>query len=467
MITSKKEAPPQPLLRQGEPIIAPATASGTGALAVLRLSGAGVIEKTREVFKGKDLSAQASHTVHFGSLYDGSRLLDEVLVTVFRSPRSFTMEDSIEISCHGSDYIVKQILQLFVRKGVRMAQPGEFTQRAFLHGRMDLAQAEAVAELIAADSALVHRAALRQMRGGLSQKLNQLRTQLMHLAAHLELELDFAEEDVEFAERGALRALTQEILSAVAALLESFALGNALKQEAAVVLTGKPNAGKSTLLNALLGEERAIVSDVPGTTRDVIEERVDFGAGRFRLVDTAGLRAAPPDSIEALGIQKTQEQMQRATLVLHVFDISVEPLESVRAVMQELSAEHTPRMYIGNKIDLTSKATLCALEKTDMILVSAACGLHTDRLRSAIAEKMLPSKEQAAGVVLLNARHYESLAKSKEALEEVVHGLQTGLSSELLAHTLRLALYHVGTITGQIAPDDLLQRLFSTFCIGK
>ena len=349
-------------MSHSEPIAALATAPGIGAIAVIRVSGDGAIDRTQRFFRGKDLTRQDSHTAHFGTLRneDGS-IIDEVLVTVFRAPKSFTKEDVVEISCHGSEFIIQQILRRLMQEGVRLALPGEFTQRAFLNGQFDLVQAEAVADLIASDSDASHRAALTQLRGGFSRQLKELRQQLIDFVALVELELDFGEEDVEFAHRDKLRQLMLDIRRVLHPLIDSFSTGNAIKNGVPTVIIGKPNAGKSTLLNALLNEEKAIVSDIPGTTRDVIEDELFIDGIRFRLIDTAGLREAT-DQIEAIGIERTQQKMRDASLVVYLFDgKNVQP-DELKLAVDVVRASGKPYLLVGNKLDAITDSTRQALE---------------------------------------------------------------------------------------------------------
>ena len=456
------------ILHQEEPIVALATPPGKSAIAVIRLSGQGVIELVNQVFQGKDLTTQTSHTVHFGTIVDQGQVLDEVLVTIFKAPKSFTQEDSIEISCHGSSFIIRQLIQLLIQQGARLAKPGEFTQRAFLHGRFDLAQAEAVADLIAADSALAHRTALQQMRGGFSTKIQELREKLIHFGALLELELDFVEEDVEFADRATLKALLQELLSSITQLIQSFALGNVIKEGVPTVIAGKPNAGKSTLLNALLNEEKAIVSPIPGTTRDLVEDEVNLGGIRFRFIDTAGLREGTTDVIETIGIAKTKEQMQQASLIIYVFDLAQESLASIRQATEQLKALNVPFIKVGNKLDAAQSALLQALQQQeDFVLISAAQKQNLDQLEARILELMHLDQLEATDTIVVNARHHESLTKSKTALTEVLQGIEQRLSNELLMVDIHKALHYLGEITGEITTEDLLDDLFAKFCIGK
>lgn len=452
---------------QDSPIIALATPLGSSAIAVIRLSGEGVIALVDQVFRGKDLTQQSSHTLHFGTICDQESILDEVLVALFKAPRSFTQEDSVEISCHGSGFIVQQIIQLLVKQGARLAQPGEFTRRAFLNGRFDLAQAEAVADLIAADSELAHRTALHQMRGGFSNELRQLREKLVHLASMLELELDFAEEDVAFADRTALKALAHDLLRPITQLIQSFALGNVIKNGVPTVIAGKPNAGKSTLLNALLQEEKAIVSDIPGTTRDLIEAELNIEGVHFRFIDTAGLRDKTTDSIEAIGIAKAQEQLQKAALIIYLFDLSSETWGSIQASLQQLKEVGVSFIKVGNKIDAAPDELLKSLGQEDFVLISAAQQKNLVSLKEKLLSHVALDKLQKTDTIVVNARHHESLVKSQEALQELLQGINSELTNELLAQTVRHALHHLGTITGEVTTDELLGNLFSKFCIGK
>ena len=405
--------------------------------------------------------------MHFGTIRDQQMLLDEVMVAIFRAPKSFTQEDAIEISCHGSSFIVQQIIQLLVQHGARLAAPGEFTQRAFLNGRLDLTQAEAVADLIVADSAVAHRTALQQMRGGFSSKIQQLREKLVHLAAMLELELDFSEEDVVFADRATLKELAQALLRPILQLIQSFALGNVIKNGVPTVIAGKPNVGKSTLLNTLLNEEKAIVSNIPGTTRDLIEAELNIGGVHFRCIDTAGLRDKTPDTIEAIGIAKTQKQLQKAALIIYLFDLANETLPSIRQAVQQLDVLGIPCIKVGNKIDVAPPDLVQTLQQADFLLISAAQQQNLSLLKSQMLACVALDQLQKTDTIVVNARHHASLNKSREALEEVLKGIESNLTHELLAQDVRRALDHLGEITGEITTEELLGDLFSKFCIGK
>ena len=422
-----------------EPIVALATPPGRSAIALIRLSGSEVITLVSQVFRTKDLTQQASHTIHWGILYDEERQIDEVMVSIFEAPKTFTREDTVEISCHGSEFIIQQIIQLLIRHGARLANPGEFTLRAFLNGRLDLAQAEAVADLIAADSAMAHRTALQQMRGGFSSKIKQLRAKLVHFASMLELGLDFAEEDLVFADKRALQKLVQELLGPIMQLVQSFALGNVIKNGVPIVIAGKPNVGKSTLLNALLEEERAIVSPIPGTTRDLIEAGIHIEGINFRFIDTAGLRHETNDPIEAIGITKTQEQLQKASLIVYLFDLAVETMSSIHRAVQQLEESAVPYIKVGNKIDVASPDLLKILQQQDFVLISATQQHNLSLLKSRLLRCIDFDASQKTDTMVVNTRHYASLQRTQEALEHVLEGIKHELTHELLAQEVRSA----------------------------
>ncbi len=461
---------------QLEPIAALATAPGIGALSIIRVSGDGAIDLTNRVFRGKDLTRQPGNTVHFGTLRERAgasqgtgAIIDEVLVTVFRAPHSFTKEDSVEISCHGSDFIVRQILRRLTQEGIRLAKPGEFTQRAFLNGQFDLVQAEAVADLIAADSAASHRAALTQLRGGFSKQLSLLRQQLIDFVALVELELDFGEEDVEFAKRDQLRQLMQDIRRVVQPLIASFSAGNVIKNGVATVIAGKPNAGKSTLLNALLNEEKAIVSDIPGTTRDVIEDELFIDGIRFRLIDTAGLREAT-DAIEAIGIARTHQQLDKAAVVLYLFDAAEMSVAEVQVIETDLKQRAVPYLLVANKIDKLTATALDYFQETfgaALVPIQANTGTGLDDLTTRLTQFVKQGTTAADGAVVTNARHYEHLTATDDALAHAIANLDAGVTADWLAMDLRAALRHLGELTGEITSEDLLDSIFSRFCIGK
>ncbi len=442
-------------------IVALASAPGKSALAVIRLSGPQAISIVDSVWKGKKLVHVPSHTVHLGKIKDGGQVVDEVLATVMRAPRSYTGEDTVEISCHGSPYIVRHLLGLFHRMGARQAQPGEFTRRAFLNQKMDLVQAEAVADIIASESQAAHRAAMYQMRGGLSARLNALREQLIEFASLVELELDFAEEDVEFAERDRLKEFIINLRGSIAELIHSFSTGQAIKNGIPTVIVGKPNAGKSTLLNALAGEEKAIVSEIPGTTRDLIEDQIIVGGVQFRIIDTAGLRQTT-DPIEAIGVERTKAKIQQAALALYLFDASDPESDQQGAV---LGAFDRPIIRVANKADLITATQAERLRQQGAVVISAEKKQGLDELREAMLRVLRLDTSETA---LANARHYDGLLKTDHALMAALEAIHSGLSGELLAFHLRDALRHLGEITGTIEIDrDILGAIFSRFCIGK
>jgi tRNA modification GTPase len=456
------------LSEREDTIIALATPQGVGAIAVIRISGKDSIRVCNEVFFGKNLEEQPSHTIHLGTIRDGEKIIDEVLVSLFKGPRSFTKENVVEISTHGSSYIVNQVLKLFVRKGVRLAKPGEFTQRAFLNGQFDLAQAEAVADLIHSDSESSHQAALNQMRGGFSSEIQELRNQLIHFASMIELELDFSEEDVEFVSREGLRQLVERILRLVEELILSFDLGNVIKNGVPTVIAGKPNAGKSTLLNALLNEEKAIVSDIAGTTRDFIEDELSLGGVIFRFIDTAGLRETT-DTIEAIGVSRTQEKMRTASLILYLFDLSDTDLVEVHRDLNKLDNLGVPYLKVGNKLDAAKPNIVKELQGsyTDMLFISAGNKENLELLKARILELVNLDKFRTGNTIVTNVRHYDSLTKTRESLLEVLSGLDQLVTNDFLAMDIRRALHYLGEITGEVTTDDLLATIFSKFCIGK
>lgn len=444
-------------------IVAPATAAG-GAIAVVRVSGREAFALCDRVFRGRKPLAEADgYTVHYGEIMDGDRIVDDVLAAVFRAPHSYTGEDSVEISCHGSSYIVSEILRLLTAAGGRMAQPGEFTIRAYLAGKLDLSQAEAVADTIAASSRAAHALASTQMRGGYSDELERLRDKLLNLTSLLELELDFSEEDVEFADRTALRETMQRIGAEIDRLRSSFSLGNAIKEGVAVAIAGAPNVGKSTLLNRLLNEERAMVSEIAGTTRDVIEERANIGGILFRFLDTAGIRSTD-DRLERMGIERTIESIRRAQLVIHLIDAS-----ALTAAVPEPDFTLRPDqklLTVANKID-RAPASLTLPE--NIIGISAKQGTGLDRLCEALRRAVDTDALYHGDPVVSNSRHYEALTTAREALDRALDGLGNGLPADLLSEEIRQVIHALGSITarGAIVPDEVLQNIFSKFCVGK
>lgn len=463
------------MIADHDTIVAPATAPG-GAIAVIRVSGEGAIGICDRIFRGRTpLCDTPANTLRYGHILDGERTIDDVVASVFRAPHSYTGENSVEISCHGSSYIVSEILRLLLASGARMAQPGEFTIRAYLAGKIDLAQAEAVADLIASSSRAAHALATTQMRGGYSAALEELRDKLLNLTSLLELELDFSEEDVEFADRGELRATMQRIGDEIERLRNSFAWGNAIKEGVAVAIVGAPNVGKSTLLNRLLNEERAMVSEVAGTTRDVIEETIDLGGVRFRFLDTAGIRATD-DRLERMGIERTLSTLRRARIILHLVDAAqVAETGNVpdlaETVRQEFGEEYTPGegqqiLTVVNKTDTVPNG-FCIPEGT--LGISARRGEGIEALCQALLATVDIGAVYHGDTVVSNSRHYEALTAAQEALQRARAGMDEGLPTDLLSEEIREVIRHLGAITGRgaIAPDEVLQNIFSKFCIGK
>ncbi len=449
--------------------------SNTGAIALIRMSGKHAIDIAQKCFHGKQLSQQPSHTLHFGLIKDeNDQPIDEVLLSVFRAPHSYTGEDSVEISCHASPYIIRSLLDLLTRLGARLAQAGEFTMRAFYHGKMDLTEAEAVADLIAARSKAAHDLAFRQMKGGISSEMATLREELIHFASMLELELDFGEEDVEFADRAAFRQMLERVRSRIRHLIKSFELGNAIKEGVHTVLAGRPNAGKSTLLNALLQEERAIVSDIPGTTRDTIEEVLDIRGIAFRLIDTAGLREAH-NQIEAIGIQRTLEKISTAQILIYLYDQTALTPEEVIQDLEKLRRPGLRILIVANKKDLAPSHTALphlpkgALKKTktDLISISAHQSEDVRRLADRLYNLIVEDQSLLESPMLSSLRQLEALRLTEQHLAKAQEGLNQNLTSDLIAWELRQALYRLGEITGEITADDLLDNIFSNFCIGK
>jgi tRNA modification GTPase len=447
-------------------IVALATAQGLSAIAVIRLSGEDAIAITQKVFQGKNLLEQPTHTVHFGLLRDGNKTIDEVLVTIFKAPNSFTKENSTEISCHGSPVIVKEIIKVLLKNGARLAEPGEFTKRAFLHGRFDLAQAEAVADLINAETDNARQAALNQMRGGFSKEINNLREELIHFASLIELELDFGEEDVEFAKRDDLQKLIKRIQAYLLPLIQSFDEGNVIKNGVPTVIAGKPNAGKSTLLNTLLNEEKAIVSDIPGTTRDVIEDEMVLGGINFRFIDTAGLRETQ-DVIEAIGVERTRDRMKKASLIIYLFDLTQTTLAEIISEEEHLTTLGIPYIKVGNKVDKADTTLVNELQKHDFIFISASHKTNIATLKDKVLASFQVKTVKAGDVLVTNLRHYQNLLQTNTSLDRVLESMYNGVTGDFLAMDIRQALHYLGEITGTITTDDLLDNIFSKFCIGK
>ena len=461
-------------------IVALATPPGIGAIGVIRVSGPDALRFVGRLFISKDLSSQASHTLHVGLLVDGGEQLDEAVVSLFRNPRSYTGEDVIEISCHGSPVVQERVIQALLRQGARLAKAGEFTQRAFLNGKMDLAQAEAVADLIASESTAAATTALNTIRGGFSRALRDLRERLISFSALIELELDFSQEDVEFADRTQLHTLITEAVSMTSALLQSFRLGNVIKNGVSVAIVGKPNAGKSTLLNKLLNEERAIVSEIAGTTRDTIEETLNIGGILFRLIDTAGIRQHTTDVIEQIGVGRSLEKMAAADVVLYVFDAGaadgvlwggvlsrgVGVGDEVGLVREDLIRQGKAFLLVGNKVD--AAVTAVEVRFPEEVLISASSGRGVDVLKQRLVDLVLRGETVVGeGAIVTNARHYEALKKVAEALGVIRKGLDDLLPGDLLSLDIRHCLHYLGEITGEITTEDRLDYIFSKFCIGK
>lgn len=460
-------------------IIALSTPPGEGAIGVIRLSGPEAITKVDAVFRGRNLTKVDGHTAHYGKIEDSDgRIIDECVATVFRAPRSYTREDIVELSCHGSPYILEQVIQLLTSRGVRLANRGEFTMRAFLNGQLDLSQAEAVADLIASENSASHELAMQQMRGGFSDQIKTLRQELIDFAALIELELDFGEEDVEFADRGKLERLVQQIQQVIRELVDSFRLGNVMKHGVATVIAGRPNAGKSTLLNALLNEERAIVSEIAGTTRDTIEESLTIQGIRFRLVDTAGIREAQ-DSIEQIGVERTMAEIGKSMVVIYVFDVwETKPEDLWQDVDRFLSASQrltsgSKLLFVANKMDLNPytkpedyyRDGLITAE--NLITTSALNKMNIEALKDSLYRLVIDGPDLMDQTIVSNSRHYDALQRAYESLDRVLGGLSSSVTGDFIAMDIRQALHHLGEITGEIHTDDLLESIFGRFCIGK
>lgn len=453
-----------------ETIIALATPNGKGAISVIRISGSNAIASTEKLFKSKNnkvLSQQSSHTVHLGYLLKNGNELDEVLITLFKGPFSYTGEDTIEISCHGSSYIQKEIIDLFIENGIRVANPGEFTLRAFINGKMDLNQAEAVADLIASENEGSHNLAMQQMKSGFSNDLKKLRGELLHFSSMIELELDFSQEDVEFAEREEFRRLTNTIKSELKTLIDSFQSGNVLKNGISVAIAGKPNAGKSSLLNTLLNEEKAIVSDIPGTTRDSIEDSLVINGINFRFTDTAGLRDTN-DVIESKGIEKTKEKINNAKILLYLFDINDTDINEIKSSLKTFKRKDLSILLVRNKIDLKiqNKKLFNDLNQFELIEISATEKKSVKKLKKRLITEV-DVLNPYTDTIISNSRHYEALIKALKAIEEVNKGLKNNLSGDLLSVDIKRSVEFLAEITGDITNDDVLGNIFANFCIGK
>lgn len=463
-------------------IVALATPSGAGAIAIIRISGKDALTIAASVFEsvsGKDILKQKTHTIHLGHIVDGAKVYDQVLLSIFKGPNSYTGENVIEISCHGSTYIQQQIIQLLLRKGCKMAEPGEFTLRAFINGKLDLSQAEAVADLIASENEASHQIAMQQMRGGFSNEIAKLREELLNFASLIELELDFAEEDVEFADRTQFYDLLERIEFVLKRLIDSFAVGNVIKNGIPVAIVGEPNVGKSTLLNALLNEERAIVSEIAGTTRDTIEDELVINGISFRFIDTAGIRETK-DIVESIGIKKTFEKIEQAQVIVYLLDSSgildlrfeiSDKLQNVKVEVEKIRNQFPlkPLIIIGNKADTLSESQIQNLksEIPEILLISAKENTNIEALKEQLLSFVNTGALRNNETIVTNTRHYDSLLKALEEIQKVKFGLQSNISSDLMAIDIRQALYYFGEITGQVTNDELLGNIFANFCIGK
>jgi tRNA modification GTPase len=450
-------------------IAAIATPPGVGAIGVLRLSGATVIEIINSLFPSKNIAEQPGNTLHIGFLSDEGTILDEVVLAVFKSPASYTGEDVVEISCHGSPYIQGQVLEALIKKGARLARPGEFTQRAFLNGKLDLTQAEAVGDLIASNTKASQNAALKNMRGGFSRILKEMREQLIQFSALIELELDFGEEDVEFADRKKFMDLLAEIKSIVDKLLQSFRLGNVIKNGVSVAIVGSPNAGKSTLLNTLLNENRAIVSEIAGTTRDTIEEILNINGILFRLIDTAGIREHSPDIIENLGVLKSKEKISQADIVLYMFDMKTVNFEQLLSLINEIKNQNPNLIPVANKMDSSSDDAIQKIKEVlpETIFISAQFHKGIELLKEKLFSMAAGNEVLSENLIVTNARHYSALKEISASLEEIKKGIENKMSGDLLSLDIRRCLHYLGEITGEISNEDMLDYIFSKFCIGK
>lgn len=449
-------------------IVALATAPGLGAIGVIRLSGTKAITIVNELFPSKDLSSQKSHTIHVGFIRDGKEDIDEVVISLYKNPKSYTGEDVVEIGCHGSPFVQQQVIQACIRKGARLAKAGEFTQRAFLNGKLDLTQAEAVADLIASNTSASQKAALHNIRGGFSEILKQLRENLIQFSALIELELDFSQEDVEFADRKKFYELIKDATTVTKGLLQSFQLGNVIKNGVSVAIIGKPNAGKSTLLNALLNENRAIVSEIAGTTRDTVEEVINIEGILFRLIDTAGIREHSTDVIEIIGIEKTHEKIKQSDEVMYLFDVNTETTEEIDTAKKLIGETNLNFILVGNKTDLAGEDQ--AAEKfanNDVTFISAKGLRNIETLKKRLVNKVVQGNISSEDTIITNTRHYEALQQVDKSLTDIKAGLDNNISADLLALDIRHCLHYISEITGDISNENVLDYIFSKFCIGK
>ena len=449
-------------------IVALATPTGIGAIGVIRLSGSNAVDIVNEIFPSKNLHNQNTHTIHIGFIKEDDVDVDEVVVSLYKNPKSYTGEDVVEIGCHGSPFVQQQVLQACIRKGARLAKAGEFTQRAFLNGKLDLTQAEAVADIISSNTAASQKTALHNMRGGFSEILKELRENLIQFSALIELELDFSQEDVEFADRGKFYELIDDAIHVTKDLLQSFQLGNVIKNGVSVAIIGKPNAGKSTLLNTLLNENRAIVSEIAGTTRDTVEEIINIDGILFRLIDTAGIREHSTDVIELIGIEKTREKIKQSDEVIYLFDVNTETAEDIAAAKKLIAETNHNFILVGNKADISgeekAKATFAG---NDIIFISAKGLLHIDLLKQKLVSKVVHGNINTENTIITNTRHYEALQQVDKSLIDIKQGLDSNIPGDLLALDIRRCLHYISEITGDITNENVLDYIFSKFCIGK
>lgn len=453
-------------LNKLDTICALSTPQGMSAIAVIRLTGQEAITTVNKCFT-KDISKANGYTVHYGSILDQDKVVDDVIVTIFRGPNSFTGENTVEIACHGSTFIQQRIIETLLQNGARLAEAGEFSKRAFFNGKFDLSQTEAIADLIHSQSEAAHKIAIQQMRGGFSNDLKELRAQLIHFASLVELELDFAEEDVEFADRTELITLVQTVFELVQRLVQSFKLGNAIKNGVNTAIVGRPNAGKSTLLNAILNEERAIVSDIAGTTRDTIEESVILEGVEFRFIDTAGLRKTT-DAIEKIGVEKALNEVEKSAVYIYLFDCNDLSVTDVEQDLAELPNE-IAHIVVANKLDLATENQITSFKNSDLnpVFISAKDNNAINELQKQLLNTVDISSLSSNQTIVTNIRHFEALKRAEGDLQKVKDGLHNGISGDFIAMDIRQALHHLGTITGEVSTDDLLGNIFANFCIGK
>ena len=448
-------------------IVALVTPPGIGAIGVIRLTGTRAIDITNKLFPSKDLATQSSHTLHVGYLKDEGEILDEVVISLYKNPTSYTGEDVVEISCHGSAFVQGQVIQSIIKNGARLAKPGEFTQRAFLNGKLDLTQAEAVADLIASNTDASKNAALNNIRGGFSELLKHLREQLIQFSSLIELELDFSEEDVEFADRKKFTELIEQIATSTKKLLDSFKLGNVVKNGVSVAIVGKPNAGKSTLLNTLLNDNRAIVSEIAGTTRDTIEEIININGILFRLIDTAGIREHTTDVIENMGVIKSLEKIKEADIILYLFDVNIISIDELEIIKKDLLDQNKKLILVGNKSDIINVDKKNNYGDLEIEFISAKENIGIEELKNKLFLSVTENKILTENIIVTNTRHYEALQQVEKSLHDIKGGLENKIPGDLLALDIRQCLYYLGEITGEITNEDRLDYIFSKFCIGK